>query len=430
MKILNEIFNHNFQFHSNKCNENSIFIALETGQKSGTDFAQDAIKNGAIAVISQKPINKMQQISYENFSSNLKNVNIVVEDSLLFIQNLARQKFDYLKQNGTKTVAITGSVGKTTTKELVSYMLQKYGKTHYTQGNYNNHIGLPITILNAPNDTKHLVLEMGMSHAGEIELLTSIAPCQWNVITNAGESHSANFEDGKDGVLKAKFEILSSNGKCFVLKNLHEKFLQNKYLTKKYPNAQIFITDPNPKISYKENNTVFNFNGQEFEMNDIYSRSQVEMFCLAISLVENIVNEKITNISVGKFHGRGNIIKWKNISITNESYNAAPASMQSALENFQKIDGKKLCILGEMREIENSKFHHEKLAQYFHLFDAIYTVGPEFEGIYAKNLKYFQNYASLLNFLKVECQITNFDAILVKASNGVMLYKLFDEFFV
>lgn len=422
----------NFQFHSNKCNAESIFVALETGTRSGTEFIQDALNRGVVVVISQKPIDGLTNIPAEDFAIQHPNkpVNIVVENSLLFVQNLAREKFQILQQNGAKTIAVTGSVGKTTTKEVISSTLSQYGTVHATQGNLNNHIGLPFTILNAPNETQFLVLEMGMSSQGEIEFLTSIAPCRWNIVTNAGESHSANFADTTDGVLKAKFEVLSSGGKCFILHNLYERFLKNKYLTEKYPNAQLVPIAPTPNVLHQNGRTIFFHNQSKFQIEGIYSNSQTEMLCLTISLLEDVLSQKILEISTPKITGRGNITTWHGVRVINESYNASPASVRSAIENFQKVDGKKLCILGEMREIAESKMHHQNIATLFPLFDTIFTVGKGFDGIHASNSTYFEGYPQLLKFLQNhQTQILQYDAILVKASNGVLLWKLFDEFF-
>jgi UDP-N-acetylmuramoyl-tripeptide--D-alanyl-D-alanine ligase len=231
--------NKSFRFDSRNCKEGSIFIALEGGGRSGLEFVQSAFENGAIGVISQKEILDVQNFTIHTFPENFEensNFNLVVEDSLKFIQELAKEKFRYLSQNGTKTIAITGSVGKTTTKELIANTLNQHAETFANFGNYNNHIGVPVTILNCPVTCKFLVLEMGMNHAGEIADLITIAPCDFRIITNAKENHAGNFPNGLDGVLEAKFEIMQGDGKfkTFITHELFERFCHNLHLVENH----------------------------------------------------------------------------------------------------------------------------------------------------------------------------------------------------
>lgn len=423
---------YNFQFNSKECNENSIFVALETGQRSGMEFVGDALKNGAKIVISQKPIKGMNTIFFEEVQSLTQNANVVVENSLAFVQNLACRKFISLKEKGVTTIGITGSVGKTTTKELIASTLAKRGKTYATQGNYNNHIGLPFTILNAPEDISFLVLEMGMNHEGEICFLTGIAPCDWNIITTVAENHSGNFHNGIDGVLRAKFEIMHSGGKCLVSKEVYERFLNDDTLPKTHNQENIICVDANPIIKIQNDATEFTFKKKSFTLDGIYSQAQAQMFCIAIELMNNVLGIEIEEITLPKIKGRGNVTTWNNIKIVNESYNASPSSMKNALENFRKYNGKKLCILGEMRELGmQSMQYHKELMPHLHGFNSLILVGSEMKNIKIDGAKHFKNYTQCLHFLQNNIAfVKGFDFILVKASNGVNLWKLFDDFFV
>ncbi len=433
LHFLQSSVNYNFQFDSRKCNENSIFFALETGNRSGTDFAHDAIKNGVKVVISQKGIDGMNSINIDNFHEIIPNLNIVVPDVLFFMQELAKQKFLLLKNKGIKTICLTGSVGKTTTKELIASTLAGYGKIYATQGNYNNHIGVPLTILNAPTEIDFLVLEMGMNHEGEISTLASIAPCEFSLITNIKENHAGNFSNGISGVRRAKFEILETYGKCFILKEFFEEFTKDELLMQKYGTKNLVCIDVQVKDFHSQNNqTSFVFENRTFCLNEIYSNAQIQMFCLAIKLMDTVLAKKISKIVLPQIKGRGNIVNWHGIRVVNESYNASPASMKNALENFKKLEGRKLCILGEMRELGDMSLEfHKNLKPYLQNFDGMILVGKNFESIDIFSVKHFENYASCLEFLKSNIpMLKEYDNILVKASNGVLLWKLFDEFFI
>lgn len=427
--------NKSFRFDSRNCKEGSIFIALESGGRSGLEFVQSAFENGAIGVISQKEILDVQNFTIHTFPENFEensNFNLVVEDSLKFIQELAKEKFRYLSQNGTKTIAITGSVGKTTTKELIANTLNQHAETFANFGNYNNHIGVPVTILNCPVSCKFLVLEMGMNHAGEIANLITIAPCDFRIITNAKENHAGNFPNGLDGVLEAKFEIMQGDGKfkTFITHELFERFCHNLHLVEKYSKNEICVLNAQQKISHINGKTTFEYDSRNFSMEAIYSKNQTEMFCLAICAIESILQESISQISLPQLKGRGNIIEWNGVKIVDESYNASPSSMKNAIENFHKMEGSKLAILGDIRELgEDSQKFHNELAPFLTGFDSI-LVGQYFANVKIDGAKYFPNYDELKHFLSENPHfIKQYQSILVKASNGTLLWKLFDEVF-
>ncbi len=425
-----------FKFDSRHCKSDSIFIALEGGERSGLEFVDKAFEVGAIGVISQKIIEGVRNFTIENFPHDYKSssshFNIVVEDSLKFIQELAAEKFKILKSQGVKTIAVTGSVGKTTTKELIANTLNLHGETFASFGNYNNHIGVPITVLNCPLSCKFLVLEMGMNHAGEIADLIQIAPCEFRIITNARENHIGNFASGLEGILKAKFEIMSGNSKfaTFITDELFQRFCKNSTLIEKYFKNEICVFNEKQKISHNGEKTTFEYCDRNFTVEAIYSESQTEMFCLAISLIEQVLDREIEQISLPQLKGRGEIIWWNGVKIMDESYNASPTSMKNAIENLHKMQGSKLAILGDIRELgEDSQKFHNELSQFLKGFDNI-LVGKYFANVKIDGAKYFPNYDELKQFL---CDNPNFAGryqnILVKASNGTLLWKLFDEIF-
>ncbi len=427
--------NKTFRFDSRNCKEGSIFIALEGGEVSGFEFVNSAFENGAIGVISQLQIDGIQNFDINTFPENLtqnSKFNLVVEDSLKFIQELAHEKFKFLKQNGTKTIAVTGSVGKTTTKELIANTLSHHAETFANFGNYNNHIGVPVTILNCPANCKFLVLEMGMNHAGEIKDLITLAPCDFRIITNAKENHSGNFPNGLDGILEAKFEIMEGEKtfKTFITHELFQRFCHNPQLIEKYSKNEICIFNEKQKISHTNGKTTFEYDSRNFSVEAIYSENQTEMFCLAILAIESILQEQIPQISLQTLKGRGNIVEWNGVKIMDESYNASPSSMKNAISNFQKMNGSKLAILGDIRELggDSQNFHND-IAPFLTGFDCI-LVGEHFAKVKIDGAKYFPNYAELKQFFDENQEFAKgYQNILVKASNGTLLWKLFDEVF-
>ena len=200
-----------YVFSSLEVDGESIFVALTTGKRNGNEFAEDAFKRGAkFLILSKEPNFK---ISHEKF--------ILVPDTLEYITNLAKQKFEQLKKKGVKTISLTGSIGKTTTKDFLIFLLALVGKKVYgTSGNFNNHIGVPFAILNAPADIDFLVLEMGMNSIGEIAYLNNIANCDIKIITDISAAHIGNFQNGLEDIAKAKGEILNES-------KLHIKNISN-----------------------------------------------------------------------------------------------------------------------------------------------------------------------------------------------------------
>ncbi len=427
--------NKSFKFDSRHCKSDSIFVALEGGERSGTDFIHSAFENGAIGVISQAEIEGVQNFTLKTLPNNFEatsKFNIVVEDSLKFIQELAAEKFKILKLKGAKTIAVTGSVGKTTTKELIANTLNLHGTTFANFGNYNNHIGVPITILNCPLNCEFLVLEMGMNHSGEIAELIHIAPCDFRIITNAKENHVGNFHNGLEGILEAKFEVASGDMKfkLFITHELFQRFSKNSNLVEKYSQNEICVFNAKQEISHINEKTIFEYNSRNFTVEAIYSEGQTEMFCLAILTIESILGKNIAEISLPQLKGRGEVVWWNGVRIIDESYNASPTSMQNAIANLHKLDGSKLVILGDIRELgDDSQAFHKSLSPFLTGFDAI-LVGEYFANVSVPNAKYFPNYEALKQFmLENSAFAAAYQNILVKASNGTLLWKLFDEVF-
>jgi UDP-N-acetylmuramoyl-tripeptide--D-alanyl-D-alanine ligase len=197
-----------FVFDSREVKKGTVFIALTTGARDGNNFAKIAFQQGAeFLILSREPEFSISKESY-----------MVVPDTLSFITNLARLKFSKMKQSGVKTISLTGSIGKTTAKDFIIYLLKQANKKVFgTEGNFNNHIGLPITILNAPFDLDFLVLEMGMNAPKEISNLVKIADTDLRIITNVSPAHIGNFEEGFYGIFKAKKEILENSTKETIL---------------------------------------------------------------------------------------------------------------------------------------------------------------------------------------------------------------------
>ena len=436
-KIYNKIDGeiNNFCIDTRKIKLNDCYIGIKGENFDGNDFYQNAFKNGAKIVIIEKDIKK-------NIPKD-KCV-IVVPDtvkSLGLIAKYIRSTFD------SPVVAITGSAGKTSTKDMVYSVLKEKYNAHKTIGNQNNHLGLPLSILSLEKDTDVLVLEMGMNHAHEISYLTSIAKPNVAIITNIGTAHIGNL-GSRENILKAKLEILeglNENGTVIINNDndlLHDWYLKNKnkynVVTIGIKNisdimaSDIKINEIDSEFIYEGNKIHVPVGGEHFIYNSLVAIAVGKLFNIDISdIQQGIDNFKLTQ-------NRMDIIKVQNnITIIDDSYNANFDSVKYALKYLSNQSGRRIAVLGTMRELgEYSKELHTNLGDivFDEKIDVLITVGEYANYIneraielgFDKNNSYhFDNNKDAIELInKIK---TSNDKILVKASLMVNFKEIVDN---
>ena len=415
MKIsdLYKIFNNhpNVTTDTRNIKENSIFFALKGDNFNGNKFARKAIKDGCHYAI----------IDQSEFQLNEKY--ILVDDVIKCLQNLATYHRDQIM---IPVIGITGTNGKTTSKELIYSCLSTELNTLATDGNYNNHIGVPLTLLRANKEHDIAIIEMGANHENEITYLCEIAKPNYGIITNIGKAHLEGFKN-IEGVKKTKKElydyIKTNNGKIFI--NNEDTVL--KEISK---DIKIISYGLNGEIngSIKESSIFTNveFNSQIIET-QLIGAYQFYNIMLSIAVATHF-GIKLKNISKALTsykpnNNRSQVIKTKFNTIILDAYNANPSSMYEMINSFSKIQKKnKICILGDMAELgEYSKKEHLNL---IHLLENLKInclfVGNEFSKL--NKTSSFVDVENLINYLKKK-QIKD-STILVKGSRSIKLEKV------
>ncbi|MFV0147728.1 UDP-N-acetylmuramoyl-tripeptide--D-alanyl-D-alanine ligase [Empedobacter falsenii] len=393
-----------------------IFFALKGANFNGNTFAQEAINQGAmLAIVDEK--------EYENNSQNI----FLVHNALETLQDLARM---YRKHLQIPFIGLTGSNGKTTTKELISAVLKEKFKTHYTFGNLNNHIGVPLTILSIPEDTEIAVIEMGANHQKEIELLASISQPDFGYITNFGKAHLEGF-GGIEGVIKGKSELYD-----FLRANKKTAFVNYNDPIQVEKTADInritFSNQNNTDVQIEliENKT--EYLAVKYKNLDIHSHltgnyNFSNISCaIAIGQYFGIDAESIKNGIENYFpsNNRSQIINKENYKIVMDAYNANPSSMEASLNNFVKFEGSKTIIIGDMFELgDEAKTEHQRvldLAERLN-FDQIFILGHHFSETITTNpnVKKFEDRKAFEKYL-IDNPIKTKN-ILIKGSHGMRL---------
>ena len=402
---------------SRKIENGTIFFAFSGENFDAAIKAEDAIQNGAAAVMVEKK-------EYENIDKNI----FYVPSTLDFLQKLA---LFHRRQLQIPIIGLTGSNGKTTTKELISSVLARKYKTQYTFGNLNNHIGVPLTLLSITKEHEMAVIEMGANHQKEIELLCSLAEPNIGYITNFGKAHLEGF-GGFEGVIKGKselYEYLKQNDQTILVNEVDE--IQREK-TKNYSKKITFGSGDSQFYFEKfvENNLVgITYKGQKIQSN-LTGDYNFTNICAAVSLglhfdidfeeiKSAIENYKPTNM-------RSQVVEKNGKTLVLDTYNANPSSMALSLNNFSQFAGSKTVIIGDMLELgEESVTEHQKiweLAQSLNL-DEIITVGSIFKQVNPSE-KSFKNTDELIEYLK-QNPIKNKN-ILLKGSRGIALEKVIE----
>ncbi|MCQ9637598.1 UDP-N-acetylmuramoyl-tripeptide--D-alanyl-D-alanine ligase [Chryseobacterium sp. WG23] len=402
---------------SRKIAENDIFFAFSGENFNAATLAEKAIDNGALAVIVELP-------EFENRDKNI----FYVPSTLEFLQQLAIYHRNKLS---IPFIGLTGSNGKTTTKELIHAVLSEKFSVQYTYGNLNNHIGVPLTILSIKPEHEIAVIEMGANHQKEIELLCTIAQPDFGYITNFGKAHLEGF-GGFEGVIKGKSELydyLKTNQRTIIV-NENDPIQIEK--TQNYPST---ITFGNEGSDYNfESFSEEHFVGLSYQnvkaLSKLTGDYNFTNLCVAASLGLHfgISFEKIKH-AVEQYtptNMRSQVVKKENKTLVLDTYNANPSSMAVSLKNFISFEGRKTIVIGDMLELgaESEKEHQNilKLAQDLN-FDEIITVGKHFKAVNSSNLA-FEDTSSLIDYLKqTPIQSEN---ILLKGSRGIALEKVID----
>jgi UDP-N-acetylmuramoyl-tripeptide--D-alanyl-D-alanine ligase len=400
----------------------SVFFALKGDKFNANEFAAEALNKGAhYAVIDEARFKKDDRY-------------FLVNDVLETLQQLARH---HRNQLNIPVLGLTGSNGKTTSKELVHAVLSKKFKTHATKGNLNNHIGVPLTILAIDRSVEFAVIEMGANHLGEIALLCSIANPTHGFITNIGKAHIGTF-GGYENIIRGKSELyqhlITNNGQVFInsqneiLANMAKRF-QNPIF---YPGPTDFykaeLVSADPMVKVKADN------GETVETN-LIGGYNFENIAAALCIGKFFgVDARDANTAVAEYipgNMRSQVVKKETNTVILDAYNANPSSMQAAIENLSLMNASnKVLILGDMFELEGeADKEHQAIGALIKQkgFKNVYLCGSLFKAALREvpDAKYFEKKDQLMLELK-QYPIRN-ATILVKASRGIGLETIVDS---
>ena len=399
---------------------NCIFFALKGENFNGNLFAQLALDNGAFKVI----------VDEEAFHKSTGET-ILVENVLLTLQKLARFHREFL---GIPIISITGSNGKTTSKELINAVLSQNFKTVATEGNLNNHIGVPLTLLAMTKETEIGIVEMGANHLGEIKMLSEIAEPDYGYITNFGKAHLEGF-GSIEGVIQGKTELYQ------FLKKHKKKIFVNANDPKQLQTSEAMerITFGTPKSNFdikllnSSRHLLIEFNAIQIQSNLVGAYNFANLSAaIAIGAYFKVSIEKIKAGIEGYIpsNNRSQLITKGTNSILMDAYNANPTSMLAALENFKQTRGEnKIMFLGDMFELgKEAETEHQNIVDFLaeNRFGTVFLIGKNF--LKAKNKASHIHQFETFEELKKELENnppTN-TTILIKASRGMALERILE----
>ena len=423
------------QSDSRKVRSGDLFVALKGAKADGHDFAETAINHGAVAALVSRPISE-------------KLPSIEVEDTLRAYGDIAA---GYRKLTGVKVVGITGSVGKTTTKEMTASVLEAAYHTAKTEGNHNNNLGLPMTIMDMPENTEVAVLEMGMNHSGEMEYLSSIARPDLAIITNIGTMHIEHLGT-REGILQAKLEIMRGmpddgvgvfNGDEPLLWNIRAIGKHKKYYYGIENHACDVTATDIVELDDGVRFVVHGF-GQQFELFVPMLGRHAVYNALAATTVGLLLGVKPEQIQArfSSFHNTGmrqKIYVKNGVTIIEDCYNAGPESTEAALDVLAgiKTDGRRIAVLGDMLELGNrSAAEHYRIGRLaVGKADLLLTYGEHSVrtltgaitgGMNPKNTDHFDTHEDMAHMLKM--RVSEGDVVLFKGSRGMRMEKVLQLF--
>nr|WP_315244652.1 UDP-N-acetylmuramoyl-tripeptide--D-alanyl-D-alanine ligase [uncultured Flavobacterium sp.] len=405
-----------------KIEKDSMFFAIKGENFDANAFAKEALERGALFVIIDNP------------SYIIDERTILVENSLETLQELAKFHRQYLK---IPIVALTGSNGKTTTKELINVVLAQKYKTKATVGNLNNHIGVPLTLLSFTSETEIGIVEMGANHKKEIEFLCSIAQPDYGYITNFGKAHLEGF-GGVEGVIEGKSEMY-------------------KYLFENDKLAFVNLDDPiqvekSKKIklfTFGLQNNLADINVQEIQANPFVEINYEDFFVKSNLIGLYNANNINAAVAIGNHfkvensdiktaienytptNNRSQLLKKESFEIILDAYNANPSSMAVAITNFLQLDNQnKVMILGDMFELgSESQQEHKVIVDSLEDQDksVCYLIGKSFyeNRISKENLYFFETFEDFSGYLR-DNKLKAKSTILIKGSRGMALERTLD----
>ncbi len=432
-----------FSIDTRSLKDGDVYIGIKGENFDGNSLYKEAFEKGAkLCILNQEMKEKIEKEDQEKDKTIL-----FVEDTMQALGKIAEYKRSLYS---IPVVAITGSVGKTSTKDMIgSVIAQKY-KVHKTQGNYNNAIGLPLTILGL-KDEEVLVVEMGMNHFGEIDYLTNIAKPTIAVITNIGTSHIGNL-GSRENILKAKLEILNGlQDKGTIIINQDNDLLQKwakedgKYHKLTYGIEEksdvmaedIKIQETESKFKIKEANKTYEIevpiSGKHFIYNSLSAIAVGKILEIPMEqIIKGIKDFKLTNkrMDIQTIE--------EEITVINDSYNASYDSMKASLEYMHKLAGKrKIAILGDMLELGKfAKQLHQKVGEEVvkNEVDLLITVGPLAHYIAEEAIEKGMKEQQVIEFLTnkevvfyLKQNMKKGDIILLKASNALNFTQILEE---
>lgn len=424
----------NAEFDSRLIESGDLFVPLK-GARDGHDFIATAFAQGAAATLSERPV--------------AEGAYILVDDVLTAFQRLAQY---YLEKMQVDVVAVTGSNGKTTTKDMLAHLLATTYKTYKTQGNYNNEIGLPYTVLHMPEDTEKLVLEMGQDHLGDIHLLSELAKPKTGIVTLVGEAH-LEFFGSRTEIAQGKMQIADGLRKDGLLivpadKIVNEFLPADCKLVRFGPDADIFLT----RLEERKDSLSFecNFLEQRIDLPVTGKYNATNAMIAAYTALQEGVSEAAIAQAFSELELTRNRTEWKKAGngadILSDVYNANPTAMRLILETFSTIPanpgGRKLAVLADMKELgADSKSMHGSMITSLNpeIVTDLFLYGQDMEALYdyAKEIyppgkvHYFIKNDEKDQFEQltkaVREKLTPADQILLKGSNSMNLAKLVED---
>ena len=422
------------EFDSRLIGPGDLFVPLK-GARDGHDFIETAFENGAVATLSEKEVEGHPYL--------------LVDDVLGAFQKLAQY---VLEKSQVDVLAVTGSNGKTTTKDMLAQLLSTTYKTYKTQGNYNNEIGLPYTVLHMPEGTEKLVLEMGQDHLGDIHLLSEIAHPKAAIVTLIGEAHLEFFKDRTE-IAKGKLQIadgMPAGGLLLVPADpIVEDFLPNQQeLVRFGEGADIRIT----KLDERKDSLTFeaNFLSDAIDLPVTGKYNATNAMIAAYVALQEGVSEEAIRASFKGLELTKNRTEWKKASngadILSDVYNANPTAMRLILETFSTIpanpNGRKLAVLADMKELgeQSIDLHNQMILSLSpDVLDTVIFYGQDIAGLAQLasqmfplgHVYYFKKTAEEDQFedlvKQVKESLKEQDQILIKGSNSMNLAKLVEE---
>ncbi len=405
-----------------KIEKDCMFFALKGEHFNGNEFAEEALRKGAKYVV----------VDDKNFSRNTEQF-ILVKDALKSLQSLATFHRKFLD---IPILGITGSNGKTTTKELINAVLSRKFKTVATFGNLNNHIGVPLTLLSMDSDTEFGIVEMGANHIGEIDSLSSIAIPDYGYITNFGKAHLEGF-GGVEGVIKGKTELyrdIQKRNKLIFL-NMDDE-IQRKHHNYKHTFSFGKSRLADVKLKYEQGiqYAQVNYNNTTFssKLTGHYNATNMAAaICIGLYFKVDFSEIQKAIAEYEPKNNRSQIIESGTNRIIMDAYNANPTSMAAALENFKslKTSKQKIVILGDMFELgPSAATEHQVIVNYAANanFNEIYLIGDNFLNTTINNPFVFK--FKNMDSLKLHLQETDFQDcyFLIKGSRGMALERTLD----